>query len=140
MRRNALEFLHGGVTQFFLTRLIVYEFLRYAEFLFAENSPNKHLRGKAAAADMIDHIEFVLTKSRISRHPPFLGFRGHIQSVLLDIRNKIFCPPNAPNISQISKLPMTMVMIMSSTTTDTQHPIHIIEWNKYPGQQPHIVL
>ena len=92
------------------------------------------------AAVLLAHIEFVLTKSRISRHPPFLGFRGHIQSVLLDIKNKIFCPPNAPNISQISKLPMTMVMIVSSTTTDTQHPIHIIEWNKYPRQQPHIVL
>lgn len=33
------------VTQFFLTRLIVYEFLRYAEFLFAENSPNKAADG-----------------------------------------------------------------------------------------------
>ena len=65
------------------------------------------------------HIEFVLTKSRKTRDPLFLGFRGHIQSVLLDIKNKIFGPPNAPNISQISKLPMTMVMIMSATTTDT---------------------
>jgi hypothetical protein len=37
----------------------VYEFLRYAEFLFAENSPNKRrtaaeLAAKRQTADMID--------------------------------------------------------------------------------------
>ena len=33
-----------------------------------------------------NHIDFVLTKSRISRGPLFLGLRGHIQSFLLDIK------------------------------------------------------